>query len=150
MSWRQRHKNQKNNQSEIWRWRTQVEKFLKSQALVTCICNFSYLGGWDQVECGSWSAWANFDILHLHNNQSKMDWRCGSTGRVLALQVWCSHFKPKSHQKGQNFFKKTVELFSRKKRFISLKTGYFKLTQVILFKGQKRGMINHLIYLGLH
>jgi hypothetical protein len=31
---------------------------------------------------------------HLPNNQSKMDWRCGSRGRVSALQALSSDFIP--------------------------------------------------------
>jgi hypothetical protein len=37
------------------------------------------------------------ETLHLQNSQSKMDWRCGSSGRVPALQ--CLQFKLQSHQK---------------------------------------------------
>jgi hypothetical protein len=33
---------------------------------------------------------------HLQNNLSKMDWRCGSSGTVPALQV---EFKTQSYQK---------------------------------------------------
>jgi hypothetical protein len=36
---------------------------------------------------------------HLQNNQSKMDWRCGSSRRAPALQVWNAEFKPQSHKK---------------------------------------------------
>jgi hypothetical protein len=31
---------------------------------------------------------------HLQNNQSKMDWRPGSSSRVPALQVQCPEVKP--------------------------------------------------------
>jgi hypothetical protein len=34
-------------------------------------------------------------VSHLQNNQSKMDWRCGSRGRVPALQVPSPEFKPR-------------------------------------------------------
>jgi hypothetical protein len=32
-------------------------------------------------------------------NQNKMDWRCGSYGRVAVLQVQSPEFKLQSHQK---------------------------------------------------
>jgi hypothetical protein len=35
----------------------------------------------------------------LQNNHSKMDWRCGSNGRVPVLQAQNSAFKPQYHQK---------------------------------------------------
>jgi hypothetical protein len=35
----------------------------------------------------------------LQNNQSKMDWRCGPSGRAPALQVWNPEFKSQSHKK---------------------------------------------------
>jgi hypothetical protein len=31
--------------------------------------------------------------------KSKMDWRCGSSSRVPALEVWTLEYKPKFHQK---------------------------------------------------
>jgi hypothetical protein len=34
---------------------------------------------------------------HLQNIQGKMDWRCGSSGRVPALQVLNPKFKPQSY-----------------------------------------------------
>jgi hypothetical protein len=39
---------------------------------------------------GSWfkaSLGKQFARPHLQNNQSKMDWRCGSSGKAPALQV---------------------------------------------------------------
>jgi hypothetical protein len=37
---------------------------------------------------------------HLQNNQSKLDWRRGSSSREPALQVWSPEFKPQSpHQR---------------------------------------------------
>jgi hypothetical protein len=36
---------------------------------------------------------------HLQNNQSKMDWRCGSRTKTPALQVQSSELKPQSNQK---------------------------------------------------
>jgi hypothetical protein len=38
------------------------------------------------------------EIPCLQNNQSKIDWRCDSSGRAPALQVWRPAFKPQSHQ----------------------------------------------------
>jgi hypothetical protein len=34
-----------------------------------------------------------------NNSQRKIDWRCGSNGRVNTLQVQSPEFKPQSHQK---------------------------------------------------
>jgi hypothetical protein len=34
---------------------------------------------------------------HLQNNHNKMDWRCGSSSRVAALQAKSPEFKPQSH-----------------------------------------------------
>jgi hypothetical protein len=34
--------------------------------------------------------------IHLQNNQSKMDWRCGSRSRVPVLQAQSTEFKPQS------------------------------------------------------
>jgi hypothetical protein len=39
-----------------------------------------------------------FMILHLQTNQSKMDWKCGSSSRAPALQIWSPEFKPHFHQ----------------------------------------------------
>jgi hypothetical protein len=39
---------------------------------------------------------------HLQNDQSKVDWRCGSSGRTPALQVWSPEFKTKSYWKKKN------------------------------------------------
>jgi hypothetical protein len=36
---------------------------------------------------------------HLQNKQSKMEWRCGSSSKVSALQSQSPEFKPQSHQK---------------------------------------------------
>jgi hypothetical protein len=36
---------------------------------------------------------------HLQNNQSKMDWSCGSGGRAPALKVPIPEFKTQSYQK---------------------------------------------------
>jgi hypothetical protein len=50
-------------------------------------CNPSFLAGWGLEDCGLRPVWANslWDSHH-QNNQSKMDWRCGSRGRAPALQ----------------------------------------------------------------
>jgi hypothetical protein len=55
-------------------------------ARVAYACNPDYLGDWDQEEYVSIppqtsSLWE----LHFQNNQTKMDWRYGSRGRVPAL-----------------------------------------------------------------
>jgi hypothetical protein len=45
--------------------------------------------GWDQEDQGLRLAQAKrSQDTHLQNNQSKMNWRCGSSGRVPTLQVW--------------------------------------------------------------
>jgi hypothetical protein len=36
---------------------------------------------------------------HLQNNQSKMDWRCGSSSKAPDLQARSPEFKLQSHQK---------------------------------------------------
>jgi hypothetical protein len=56
-------------------------------------CNPSYLGGWDQKDHCSRAAQANsWRDPHLQNNQSKMDWRCGSSSRASTcfpnLEPW--------------------------------------------------------------
>jgi hypothetical protein len=43
----------------------------------------------------------------LQNNDSKMDSKCGSSGKVLALQVRSSECKPQNHKNKQNKTKKT-------------------------------------------
>jgi hypothetical protein len=63
-----------------------------SVAPVAHTCNPSYLGGWDQEDCGSRPVWAK---PHLQNNQSKMNWRYG--GRIPALQARSPEFKPQLH-----------------------------------------------------
>jgi hypothetical protein len=62
-------------------------------------CNPSCLGGWVS-EFGSLRlAQANVSWeAHLQTNQSNMDWRCGSGGRMSALQTRSSEFKTQSHQ----------------------------------------------------
>jgi hypothetical protein len=53
-------------------------------------CNPSYLGDRDWEDHSLRPVWANSSwdpIPHLQNNQSKMDWRCDSSGRVPGLQV---------------------------------------------------------------
>jgi hypothetical protein len=52
--------------------------------MVAYICNARYLGVRDQEDCSVRSAWANSSRdPHLQNNQSKIDWRCGSSGECL-------------------------------------------------------------------
>jgi hypothetical protein len=36
--------------------------------------------------------------------KAKMDWRCGTSGRVTALEVWSLEFKPQCHQKKKKIF----------------------------------------------
>jgi hypothetical protein len=70
-----------------------LQKGKGESSKVTYTCNPSYLGGWDQKDHSLRQAWANSSQdPHLQNNQSKMDWRCGSSSRVPALQA-------KFHQK---------------------------------------------------
>jgi hypothetical protein len=61
-----------------------------------------YLGGWDQK-----MVWGQLKQIvretHIFkNNQDKIDWSCGSRGRVPVLQAWSPEFRPQSHQKQQN------------------------------------------------
>jgi hypothetical protein len=47
---------------------------------------------------------------HLQNNQSRMDWRCGSSSRTPALQAQSPEFKSQSHKKNYHITKyKTQE-----------------------------------------
>jgi hypothetical protein len=76
-------------------------------ALVTPICNSSYLGGRDRKDHSSRLAQANISWdPHLQNNQSKMNWRCGSSGGAPSLQVQSPEFKPQSHVKKEKKKKK--------------------------------------------
>jgi hypothetical protein len=73
-----------------------------SQLLMAHACNPSYSGGWDQVDYGlraSPDKW--FARSHLQNKQSKMNCRCGSRGRVSALQAWSSEPSPTKTNKNQ-------------------------------------------------
>jgi hypothetical protein len=38
----------------------------------------------------------------LQNNQSKMDWKCGSSSREPALQTWSPEFEPQVHKNNNN------------------------------------------------
>jgi hypothetical protein len=49
---------------------------------------------------------------HQQNNQSKMDWRCGSSGRGPVLQVQSPELKPQSHQKKKKKAKVSKSVFS--------------------------------------
>jgi hypothetical protein len=53
------------------------------------------LGGW-RFEA---SPGKQFYRPHLQNNQSKMDWGCGSSSRAPALQVQSLEFKPQSQER---------------------------------------------------
>jgi hypothetical protein len=76
-------------------------------AFVTPICNSSYLGGRDRKDHSSRLAQANISWdPHLQNNQSKMNWRCGSSGGAPSLQVQSPEFKPQSHVKKEKKKKK--------------------------------------------
>jgi hypothetical protein len=58
-------------------------------------CNPSYLGGWNLEDHGLRPAWANSTQDSISkNNQSKMDWMCGSSSRVPALQIWSPELNP--------------------------------------------------------
>jgi hypothetical protein len=57
-------------------------------------CNPSSLGGWDLEDCDLRPAWANSSWdPQLQNNQSEMDWRCGSNCRTPAFQVPSPEFE---------------------------------------------------------
>jgi hypothetical protein len=56
------------------------------------------LGRRDEKDSGYRSAWAkSLRDSHLQNNQSKMDGRCGLSGKIFVLQMQSPEFKP--HQK---------------------------------------------------
>jgi hypothetical protein len=65
-----------------------------------------------------------------------MDGRHGSTGRVpasvkLSVQI---PIPPKKEKCFSKKLKYSTELIRQKSKFLSQKTGYFKLTHMILFK----------------
>jgi hypothetical protein len=78
---------------------------LEAWSLQAHACNPSYLGG--RLKSGDHSlrpAWANSSRPHFHkNNQSKMNWRCGSSGRGLLC-------KCKALSSNSSPIKKEVEL----------------------------------------
>jgi hypothetical protein len=60
----------------------------RGRCQVAYVCNPSCFGGWDWEDHSSRPAQAKWVLsLHLQNNHSKVDWRSGSSGRALALQV---------------------------------------------------------------
>jgi hypothetical protein len=63
-------------------------------------------------------AWANSSRdPHLQINQSKIHWKCGSSSRMLALQVQRVEFNPRPNKKGKR---------EKKPACISIKTVIFK------------------------
>jgi hypothetical protein len=65
-----------------------IKNETNSWVVVDHTCNPRYLGGWDWENHGLMPTQANSSWdSYLQNNQSKMDWRYGSNGRVPALQV---------------------------------------------------------------
>jgi hypothetical protein len=78
-------------------------KSILCQVPVTHACNPSYMGVWDQEDCGLRPAQANSSWdSNLQNNQSKMEWRCGSSSRTPALRIWSPELKPQSQQNKKN------------------------------------------------
>jgi hypothetical protein len=71
-----------------------------SWAPVAYTCNPSYLRGWDWEDGGSRPAQANSSRdPHLQNNQTKTDWRCGSSRKVSSLQVQSPSSNPSPTKK---------------------------------------------------
>jgi hypothetical protein len=62
-------------------------------------CNPSYLGGRDWEAHSSRPAQGNSSWPYLQNNQTKMDWKYGSSSRAPALQVQSLEFKSSSTKK---------------------------------------------------
>jgi hypothetical protein len=61
--------------------------------------NPSYLGGWNQEDQSLRPAWANSSLdPHLQNNQSKMEWKYGSSSRATCF-AQSSEFKAQFNQK---------------------------------------------------
>jgi hypothetical protein len=91
-----------------WLWnlfKNHLHNNYVSWALVVYGWNLSSLENWDQEDGHSWPAWINtLRDPHLQNNQSKMDWRCGSSSRVAALQVWSPEFKPQYHKTNKTMY----------------------------------------------
>jgi hypothetical protein len=58
-------------------------KQTKRWVSVAQTCNPSYLGGQEPEDCDfKASLGKKFLRFYLQNNQSEMDWRCGSSGRA--------------------------------------------------------------------
>jgi hypothetical protein len=71
-----------------------------SHALVTHSCDPGYLRGWNQEDHDSRPAQANSSWDPISKiTRAKWTWRCGSSSRAPALQVWSPEFKPQYHQK---------------------------------------------------
>jgi hypothetical protein len=67
---------------KIRMWNISLIFFISSWAPRAHTCNPSYLGGWDWEDCSSRPAQANsLRDPHLQNNQTKMDWRYGSSSK---------------------------------------------------------------------
>jgi hypothetical protein len=65
--------------------------------------NLGYLGDWKWESQGLRPPHENSSWdLGLQNNQSKMDWRCGSNSSVPALQAWSPEFNPRTIDKEPN------------------------------------------------
>jgi hypothetical protein len=70
-----------------------------SQVPVPYACNPSYLEDWGWECLSSRPAQANsFWDLISKTTRTKMDWRCGTSGRAPALQMGSPEFKLQSHQ----------------------------------------------------
>jgi hypothetical protein len=113
-------------------------KLLKtSRVLVAHACSPSYLGSWDQEDRGSRPEPEMFSShnLYLQNNQSKMAWKCGSSCRVPALQVWSSEFKRQSQHPLKQTWKWTT--YSYRKEWLN-KPWYSHAGATQLEKGMAR------------
>jgi hypothetical protein len=61
---------------------------------------------------------------HLLNNQSKMEWRSGSSNRVSALQAWSPEFKSPVRCDGNAFFWIEGQHSGLCKRYLCAKFGW--------------------------
>jgi hypothetical protein len=88
-------------------------KLMNCLVLVAHTYNPSYWGVWNWDERGLRSAQANrlWDPPHLHNNQTKVDWRRVSSGPGPASWVQSPEFKLQSYQWKAPNKQKTYEVF---------------------------------------
>jgi hypothetical protein len=93
-------------------------------------CNPNYLEGWDGRISVQSQPGQTVLKTPFQNNQSKIDWRYGSSSRVPALQVWSPEFTLQSHQK-----KKGIQFFPLNRLILQdyIQALYFKISPLKRF-----------------